>query len=90
MNKEQKHTQTIKPAIAVEPVVSGGISLEVATKRIRQAVEYGKYKAWNSATGEQIAQSIMDDFHNGIYGSKSGMWVQVNEAVEMMESLYCR
>lgn len=66
------------------------ISLEVATKRIRQAIEYGKYKAWDSAAGEQIAQSIMDDFHNGLYGSKNGMWVQVNEAVALIESLYCR
>jgi hypothetical protein len=69
--------------------VNGSISLETATKRIRQAVEFGKYKAWNSEIGEQKAQSIMDDFHNGLYGSGCGMWVQVNEAVELMESLYC-
>ena len=70
--------------------VNGGISFETATKRIRQAVEFGKYKAWNSEVGEQKAQSIMDDFHNGLYGSGCGMWVQVNEAVELMESLHCR
>lgn len=71
-------------------VVSGSIPLEVATKRIRQAVEFGKYKAWNSEVGEQKAMSIVDDFNNGLYGSKNGMWVQVNEAVELLESLYCR
>ena len=70
--------------------VSGSISLELATKRIRQAVQYGKYKEWNSRVGEQKAQSIMDDFYNGLYGSDCGMWVQVNEAVELMESLFCR
>ena len=68
--------------------VSGSISLEVATKRIRQVVEYGKYKSWNNEVGEQRAKSIIDDFHNGFYGSKNGMWVQVNEAVELLEYLY--
>jgi len=66
---------------------SSNISFELATKRIRQAVEYAKYKAWNSEEGEEKAQSIVDDFHNGQYGSNSGIWVQVNEAVELMESL---
>lgn len=70
--------------------VNGSISFEIATKRIRQAVEFGKYKAWNSEVGEQKAQSIMNDFHDGLYGSKNGMWVQVNEAVELMESLCFR
>ena len=32
----------------------------------------------------------MDDFHNGFYGSKNWMWVQVNEAVELLEYLYSR
>lgn len=89
MNKEQ-NLQNAEPQALNIPVVSGSISLEVATKRIRQAVEFGKYKAWNSEVGEQKAQSIMDDFHNGLYGSGSGMWVQVNEAVELLESLYYR
>ena len=72
------------------PSINGSISFETATMRIRQAVEFGKYKAWNSEAGEQKAQSIMDDFHNGLYGSGCGMWEQVNEAVELMESLYSR
>jgi hypothetical protein len=87
MDKETKKEQN---PLCTIPRVSGSISLETATKRIRQAVEFGKYKAWNSEVGGQKAQSIMNDFHNGLYGSGCGMWVQVNEAVELMESLYCR
>ena len=64
--------------------------LKTATTTIRQAVEFGKYKSWNSEVGEQKAQSIMEDFHNGLYGSKNGMWVQINEAVEILEDLYCK
>jgi hypothetical protein len=88
MKNEQSNTT--KKGNAVLPLVSSGISLEVATKRIRQAVEFGKYKAWDSEVGEEKAMSIMNDFHNGLYGSKCGMWVQVNEAVELIGSLYYR
>ena len=67
---------------------SESVSLEIATKRLRACVEFGKYKAWNSVVGEQKAKSIADDFHNGLYGSGCGMWVQANEAIELLESLY--
>lgn len=63
------------------------MDLELAIKRIRQAVEYAKYKQWDSIPGEERAQSIMDDFHNGAYSSKAGMWVQVNESIELIEYL---
>ena len=60
------------------------ITKGVAKVMIRQAVEFGKYKAWNSEVGDAKAQSIMDDFHGGLYGSKCGMWVQVNEALDVL------
>lgn len=88
MLENENLNQQLNPQLNIS-AVSGSVSFETATKRIRQAVEFGKYKAWNSEVGEQKAQSIMDDFHNGLYGSVCGMWVQVNEAVELMESLYC-
>lgn len=88
-NKTVEIVKEVNDALR-KPVVSGSISLEVATKRIRQVVEYSKYKSWNNEVGEQRAKYIMDDFHNGFYGSKNGMWVQVNEAVELLEYLYSR
>jgi len=70
--------------------VNGSISAEMATIRLRQAVEYAKYKDWNSEVGNTKAKSICDDFHSGAFGSKDGMYVQINEAIKFMEDLYCR
>lgn len=59
-----------------------------ATKILSQAVQYMKYKDWNSKVGNQKAQSICDDFHNGLFGSKDGMYVQISLAIEHFERLH--
>jgi hypothetical protein len=64
------------------------LDFTTATIRLRQAVEYAKYKAWDSKVGDEKAQSIMNDFHNGDYGDLSGMWVQVNRAIELFEKTF--
>lgn len=63
------------------------ITVEVAIERIKQSAEFGKYKSWNSEVGNEKAQEIMDNFHNGAFGAKTGIWVQVNEAIEYLENL---
>tara|TARA_R110000787_G_C13202533_1_gene424237 strand:+ start:63 stop:404 length:342 start_codon:yes stop_codon:yes gene_type:complete len=66
--------------------VSG--SALTAVRMIRDAVEYGKLRAWNSEVGNKKAKEIMDEFHSGKYKRKDGMWVQVNWAVEKFEEHY--
>lgn len=57
----------------------------IAIKMLRDAVEYGKYKQWNSDVGDKKAQEIVDEFHSGKYGRRDGFWVQVNWAIELLE-----
>ena len=89
MNEEQNLQEQVNPALNIASV-NGSISAEIATKRLRQAIEYAKYKDWNSEVGNAKAKSICDDFHSGVWGSKNGMYVQINEAIKFMEDLYCR
>lgn len=65
-------------------------STDLAMKRIKQAINYGKYKGWESVAGQEQAQAIMDDFHKGVYGSKNLMSIQVDEAVEMLETFIAK
>ena len=90
ISQKQSEIARLQEFESVLGKATNGISSKCATIRIRQAIEFGKYKAWNSEVGEQKAQLVMDAFHNGLYGSRAGMWVQVNEAVELMETFFGR
>lgn len=71
----------------IQTTYSGTLSFETLIKRLRQAVEYAKYKAWENEAGDKKAQMIVNSFHSGEYGSKNGIWVQVNESIEALENL---
>lgn len=59
---------------------------ETTKQIIRQLYFFASYKAWNSNVGDKKALEITEDFHNGVYGDKQGFFVQVNKAVEEIES----
>jgi len=86
INQKSK-MNTIGDSKYIQTTYSGALSFETLTKRLRQAIEYAKYKAWENEAGDKKAQMIVNSFHSGEYGSKNGIWVQVNESIEALENL---
>lgn len=60
---------------------------KIALEILRQIVEYAKHKAWDNFVGDKKAKSIIDNFHNGAYGSGEGVWVQVDEALNLINEI---
>ncbi len=57
---------------------------------LRDAMQVSKYIAWDmklDSPGGIKALEIMDEFHSGKYGSKDGIWVQANNALDALEKL---
>jgi len=63
------------------------ITKQNAINRIRGIINYALYLDWHTETGDKKAKEIADDFHKGEYGSRSGIFVQVDEAIEFIEYL---
>ncbi len=57
---------------------------------LRDAMQVSKYIAWDmklDSPGGIKALEIMGEFHSGKYGSKDGIWVQANNALDALEKL---
>jgi hypothetical protein len=53
---------------------------------IEDVVQIAKYLAWQTEIGDKKAMDITFEIHNGKYGSKSGIWPQVAEALAKLKA----
>lgn len=47
-------------------------------------LEVAKYLYWNNEVGDTKASVIINDIHNGKYGSREGVWIQAEKALDDM------
>ncbi len=50
---------------------------------IKDVAQIAKYFAWHNDEGNKKAHAIMDEIHNGKFGSSEGIWVQVGEVLKI-------
>jgi len=53
---------------------------------IEDVVQIAKYLLWDSEIGKEKAWEIIKDIHNCKYGSKEGIWPQIEDAIKKIKS----
>ena len=46
------------------------------------------YYAWENDIGNKKAKALIDDIHKGKYGGREGVWVQAEDALNALVSLF--
>jgi len=56
-------------------------------KLIEDVIQICKYFAWDNDKGDEKALALIETIHEGKYGSKEGIWPQVDKALNTIKNL---
>jgi len=85
MNEEKNINESQNPAF-LQGAVSGSALGDL--QLLRDAIQCAQYLAWDmklDSVGGKKALEIMNELHDGKYGSGEGIWVQTGKALDALE-----
>ena len=57
-----------------------------STNLIEDVIQITKYLLWDTDIGNTKAQNVINDIHAGKYGSREGIWPQVEKAINIIKA----